>query len=198
MAASLNGLDATVPGASRPSIQLIQELVFSLNLAVVMVAAFVFRGLFVPFVRLASLMNAWLGLKSIDAAGGYIAFFLSALGLATVSLLLLRSFSSRAGELIRSMAGPIGIIGAPLCWFYIVRWYGWYPLEVAVVLLWMTFYLLKGALVHPLLGLLVLLVHFGFWTIRFWEYTRYFGAILVPIFGFLYCMIWMKYRDARR
>lgn len=184
------------PAVSR--IRYVHEILFSLNLGFSIVSAIVLRFssiVYIPFARLAQMINIQLGNRVDDAAGGYVACFAYVSGATIVVFCLLRLFARKAIVLyfLRSAAGIAAIVAAPASWFYIVRWYGWLPLEVAFFLVCTLLYMSNHWSIPVWVNLFLLGIHFGFWGLRFWEYTHNPAEVLMSFIGFCSFIAWAAY-----
>jgi hypothetical protein len=180
------------PGARRIRAR---EILFTINLSLTGVSALVLHNVFVPFVRFARAVNGWFGKSSMDPTGGYLAFSVYVCGLTIVISILLRLLSVALIErILRWTGGITALVAAPVSWFYIVRWHGWYPIEVGVyLLLYVILYSLRRRNIFFLVTAALAAVHFGFWTLRFWEYTHNIVEALVPIVGYCSYLAWAAY-----
>ncbi|SRR6266568_1057153 len=188
----------TITGTRDPKgrwLRILHEFLFSLNIALGLTSALVWRGVFVPLVDLAFRVNHQLGLKEMDVSGGYLAFLVYVAILTLVPFVLLRLLrrTSTTRWILIFAAGFLAGGIAPAIWFYIVRWYGWYPIESGIYLLFVAWYL-RGRWVTPIvLAVLVATIHFGFWCQLFWEQARNPAVLLLPIIGFLSYLTWVRY-----
>jgi hypothetical protein len=177
-------------------LQVLQELLFSLNIAQAFTFALIHGGgVFVPFVRLAGYINRALERTYINAAGGYVAFCMFVGALTVVLVLALRIF--RRTATIRAIliyaGGPLAIGLGPACWFWITHWQniksGWYPLEVVISILCSVLYLGHRWPLPAFGAILLIAIHFGFWGLRFWS-PQDSTELLIPTVGFLSCLVW--------
>ena len=101
---------------------------FSIYLAFAIVSAAVLHGVFVPFVHLAQIINIRLGRPTGNPTGGYAAFFTLVIVLTVllVGLFGLLGRISHMGQPLRYVALITTLAAAPVCWFYVARWHGWF------------------------------------------------------------------------
>lgn len=174
----------------------LHELLFSLNIAFALTTA-VIRGdgVFVPFVRLASFVNHQLGQKSMNAAGGYVAYFVYVAVLTALLIFLLWLFRRTAimKPILVFAAGLLAVGAAPACWFYIVHWYGWYPVESIFFILCAALYLARKWPIPTIVTIVLVAIHYGFWGVRFWKYTHNPAEVLIPAVGCFSCLVWGVY-----
>ena len=148
-----------------------------------------------PFVKFASFLNQTLGLGAMNATGGYLAFlvYVVALALLLIFVLLLLKNTAIAALILTCAAGFLAVGAAPATWFFIVHWHGWYPIEVGVALLCVALYLARVWRVPSALTGMLLAIHFGFWSLRFWEYTHDPAELLIPAVGCASAITWSLY-----
>ena len=175
---------------------IIHQAALSLNVALALTSG-VLRGdgVFVPFVKFASLLNRTLGLGAMNATGGYLAFlvYVVVLALLLIFVLLLLKNAAIAGLILIYAAGFLAVGAGPATWFYIVHWHGWYPIEVGAALFCVALYLAGVWRVPSVLTGILLTIHFGFWGLRFWEYTHDPVELLIPAVGYVSVVTWTAY-----
>ena len=175
------------------NLRTVHKLLLSLNIALALATA-VIRGdgVFVPFVKVAGLVNQQLGRKFMNAAGGYVAYFAFVTVITALCVFALRLFRRTTVEkAILVFGGGILAVGlAPSCWFYITKWHGWYPVEVLAAVLCTVLYLGQKWVVPTPGAVLLAAIHFGFWGFRYWAYTHNPAELLISVAGFLSCLVW--------
>ena len=175
----------------------VHEFLFSLNAGLAIASATILGdGVLVPFVSLARRLNYQLGLSGGSATGGYLAFLVCVVLLTASVCLLLRLFRrvSAIEAVLRWTSGLLAIGAAPACWFFMARQPGWYPAESFIYLLCAVLYLRRRWPIPIVPTILFVAVHYGFWGLQFWYYTRHNVAeLMVPIVGFCLCLTWGIY-----
>jgi len=177
-------------------LRVLHELLFSLNIAMALTSAVILGpGVFVPFVRFAGYVNQQLGRKFMNTAGGYVAYFVFVAILTASLFAILRLFRQTAlmRPIVVFVAGLFAVGAAPACWFYIVHWYGWYPAESIFFILCAALYLARKWPIPAVVTVLLVAIHYGFWGLRFWEYTHNPAEVLIPAVGCFSCLTWGVY-----
>jgi hypothetical protein len=187
----------------------LHEFLFSLN------AALVFRltSARTSFSNLESRLkwqiNDVLHLGAHSNVGGYTAFFALALGLALGIFVVLRLCSRTllARELLRSVAGIVSLLALPVSWLYATHLFPvprtlpnprdpWIFLELVATMACAVFYLFARWPLPGWTGVLLLALHFGFWTWLslggpyFWRAA---ADLIFPTVGFFSCLAWGSY-----
>lgn len=177
------------------SLLVLHEALFSLNIASALISALILARVFEPFVRFAGFLNELMGRKHMNAAGGYAAFLLSVAALAALLVLSWRLL--RRTPVIRPIlffaAGLFAVGSSPACWFYLVRLQGVYGvnlIEAGLAMVCVVLYLSRKWPIPPFVTMCLLVIHYAFWGLRFWEHTHNPAVLLVPISGFLSCLLW--------
>ncbi len=180
----------------RARLRLVNELLVSLNIALVVVLGVVQGdGVCVPFADLASAVNTRLGLPPLDLCGGYVVFFAWA-SLLTFCLWVLMRWAHWSPVLESALAyggGLVATCASPVAWFWTKHQYYWYPAEVAVcaglAMLWTR---KRWTLPSPVPALIAGF-HCGFWYLQFWADGSEPIGLSMPILGFCTCLVWGAY-----
>lgn len=167
---------------------------FSLYLAFAIILATVLHGVFVPFVHVAQLINVRLGRSAASAAGGYTAFFAFTI---VLTLLLIGPFGllapiARERQALRYSLLITTLLAAPICWFYVAHWYGWFPFEVIACSLCIVLLTIAVSRIPIVIYIVLCALHFGFWGLQFWRFTHNPAIILFPFAGFCASLAWIR------
>jgi hypothetical protein len=194
--APMNGMRLELSNGVEPRTRgYVWATLFALYLAFALVSAAVLHGVFVPFVHLAQLINIQLGRSAANSTGGYTAFFIFVIGLTIllVGLFRLLGRMSGMGQLLRYSALVTMLAAAPVCWFYVARWHGWFPLEVVGFIALMIVLAIAGWRPPFAMYIVLFALHFGFWGLQFWHFTHNPAGILFPFAGFCASLAWVSW-----
>jgi hypothetical protein len=162
-------------------------------------------SLSIPFIHLEVAINHSLGFRQTDFIRGYFEYLVPSAALAFCIGISLQLFAGKrpATEILRSGSGVLLLLAPPVFWFcyyQVVGWpfgwpYRWAPVELAVALLCMIFFLLGKWAVPRWISVLALAAHYSFWY-----YTQssnpgkadYAGPV-APVLAFCSALAWGLY-----
>lgn len=190
------------------------EFLFSLNLGLVARLVMAYANYYHTEATLKLWFNRKLGLHPHSDVGGNAAFLLLALEITLSILLLLRVFSrtSAIRAFLQYVAGIVSALALPFSWLYGAHLYEPLPgapnpphalllLELAAVTVCAVLYLLSMWPLPGWGGVLLLLLHYGFWG---WLFLGgpYFWLdpfkLLFPLTGLCSSLVWGQYVSAQR
>ena len=193
------GMQLSNNGVGARRIRFLWAISFATYLALAIVSAVVLHGVFVTFVHLAQIINIRLGRPTANAIGGYAAFcaFVLVLTVILAGLFGLVGRILRIGQALRYVYLIITLAAAPVCWFYVARWHGWFPLEVLAFTVSVLLVAFAQWTFPRGVYVLAFSLHFGFWGLRFWQFTHNPAVVLLPFVGFCSAIAWISSLDSQ-
>jgi len=192
-------------------VRYIHEILLSANLALLGITViFAFApNVMAPFLRIDASINRSFGIRQTDFVRGYFAIIISTALLALLiwGLLRLSSRTWLTNVILRSASGIAVLLAIPALWFWANQQHGWpygwpyrgVPVELALVLLYLVWFLSGKRSIPGWYGLLLLVVHYAFW---FWIYgSAYLATYIGPagtILGFGSMVAWGIYVNETR
>lgn len=191
------------------------ELLFSLNIALVLVLARTFVTPFSTLERLAHAINRRLHFPLHSNVGGYAALFTLGAALACCMVLLLHISRNTwlTKQVLHSLAGVASLTALPICWLYVsyvmqqpsvssnLRL--WLLSELAVAVVAVVLFLLSKWFLPAWINAVLLTLHFALWAWAFFGgtyFVRYPSRLIFPVVGLLSVLVWGLYvsRDGRQ
>jgi hypothetical protein len=193
------------PVSSFPLVQGVFQALFSLNAALlsVSIAFLAWPRTSVLFVYMEVQLNTLLRIQQTDMIRGYFAFSIAAAALTVVVWIALYGrYRTKRNRFQDVCAGILILLTPPLFWVYCYGRFGWpfgwpfrgIPFELAVVLVWAVFFVLRRCpqwVAVPLLA-----AHYAYWFLvprRGFYPVSNSGGLVPPILGYLTALIWVFY-----
>lgn len=192
-------------------VRYVYEIFFSINtgLAITaMVIAVAGWFIFTPLAKMETYLNNVLHIKQWDFIRGYFAFYIPALTISFLiwGLIKVCSHARLMNRFLFWIAGPLILLAMPIHWLYLAGRYGYWgwhgsqtwrlgisPLEPCVAVAVALAYIIGNQRRFTWLIILLLALHFFFWSIPL--HTISFGpvALAAPFVGFFASAAWIFY-----